>query len=434
MEILGDVFVSVLFWIFIFVWKTAIFWVPFGLAKLTFFLWHHYVSEQFIGGIEWAVLEVQIPREMKKTPLAMELFLTNALYHMSMKGGWESYWQGAVHFWYSLELVSIDGNVHFFIRVPSRIKKLVETQLYSQFPQVRIIEVEDYTLAIPEYKNDGDWYMWGCDFELEKHDAFSIKTYKEFGLDKPGLKEEEKVDPMTPVIEFLAALDRGEQVWLQIIIRQTEKMYHTHGTLFGHHDFYTESELTVDKVLEPYKKSSVNAQTGKVGTEIRVPPTIESEVEAAIDKSSKLCFDTGIRLVVLGDKSKVSLDAFNTTRRASRLLFRQYAEKSSNELVRKHSTQYDSTWVDPAGVFIQKLKHQHLTYYKLRTLFYPPILKSFKRNWLVSYFLPSNVPNFFVLSTEEIATIYHFPGLVSEAPTFRRLESKTSKPPANLPM
>jgi hypothetical protein len=40
----------------------------------------------------------------------------------------------------------------------------------------------------------------------------------------------------------------------------------------------------------------------------------------------------------------------------------------------------------------------------------------------------------FVLNTEELATIYHFPGRVAETPTFGRIEAKKGEPPSNLPI
>lgn len=427
--IIIEIITTILWWLFLLVTKTAIFWFPFILGKFCFFLWHHYVSERFIGGIEWAVLEIQLPRVMTKTPLAMELFLSNALYHMSQKGGWETYWQGAVHFWYSLELVSIDGQVHFFIRVPSRIKKLVESQLYAQFPQVRVYEVPDYTESIPKYKNDGPWYLWGCEFKLDKHDAWSIKTYKDFGLDKASDKEEMKIDPMSGVLEFLGSLERGEQLWIQIIVRQSEKTYHTHGTLFKHHGFYEEANYFWEQELAIWTNTRDNGTK-----EIRLPPTVEPEMKKSFEKMGQLVFDVGIRLIVLGDKSKVSIDTFNNTRRASRLLFRQYSDASSNAFTRFNSTQFDSTWGDPFGKRSEKLKHYMLTYYKLRILFYPFILRSNPQQGLLAKFFIPQKPEMSVLSTEELATIYHFPGMVSETPTFKRIESKTSKPPANLPM
>ncbi|MEK7069373.1 MAG: hypothetical protein AAB945_01100, partial [Patescibacteria group bacterium] len=101
------------------------------LGYIAFKLWLHYVQQDFISGIEWVLLEIIPPRDVLRSPKAMELFITNALYHWSMKGGKEEYWQGAIWFWFSLEIVSIEGQVHFYIRTPSRIKELIETQMYA---------------------------------------------------------------------------------------------------------------------------------------------------------------------------------------------------------------------------------------------------------------------------------------------------------------
>jgi hypothetical protein len=430
----ASIIAAVLSFILMLIWKTAIIWAPLLLGWLAFFLWHHFVSERFIGGIEWTMLEVTVPREMQKTPLSMELFYTNALYHMSFKGVWEIYWQGAVHFWYSLELVGIDGKVKFYLRVPSRLKKMVETQLYAQYPQVQIKEVEDYTLTIPRYRNDGNWYLWGCEFKLQEHDAYPIKTYKDYGLDKAGLKEEDKIDPITPVIEFLGSLERGEQVWLQIIVRQSEKKYVStkhHGHKVG---FQEASWEEMEIALEPYKRTQKN-DTGalKFGMDARVPEYLKDKFKRVVDKRTKLQFDVLIRQVILADKRLVDVHTFNNTRRASRLIWRQYSNPEINQFARVNSTQYDQTWSDPTGKLLEKMKGRMLTYYKLRTCFYPPLLLSFNFPKPISYFFPSNPPNVFVLSTEELATIYHFPGLVSESPSFKRIETKTAKPPSNLP-
>ncbi len=430
----GSIVIAVLSVILAIIWKTSIIWAPLLLGWLAFFLWHHFVSERFIGGIEWTMLEITVPREMQKTPLAMELFLSNALYHMSSKGVWEVYWQGAIHFWYSLEIVGIDGKVRFLIRVPSRLKKLVETQLYAQYPQVRVTEVEDYTLSIPRYRNDGNWYLWGCEFKLLNHDAYPIKTYKDYGLDKQGLKEEDKVDPITSTIEFLGSLERGEQVWMQIIVRQSEKKYVSeahHGHKVG---FKDASQEELERFLAPFKRAQSNDNNkATFAFDARVPEYYKDIVKAVREKQSKLAFDVLIRQVVLADKRLVDVHTFNNTRRASRLMFRQYADIETNEFQRVNSSQYDNTWGDPTGKLLEKLKGRMLTYYKLRTCFYPPLLLSFDFPAPLKWFFPSNPPNVFVLNTEELATIFHFPGLVSESPSFKRIDSKTAKPPSNLP-
>src|SRR3989344_5658957 len=168
-------------------------------------VWVHYVQQDFISGIEWILFEIIPPRDVLRSPKAMELFITNALYQLSFKGGKEEYWQGAVWFWFSLEIASIDGQVHFFLRAPSRLKSLIETQMYAQYPQSQVKIVDDYTLAVDEISPESEWNGWGCEFKLVKNEAFPIRTYVDFGLDEDP-KEEYKVDPISPVIELFGSL------------------------------------------------------------------------------------------------------------------------------------------------------------------------------------------------------------------------------------
>jgi hypothetical protein len=70
----------------------------------------------------------------------------------------------------------------------------------------------------------------------------------------------------------------------------------------------------------------------------------------------------------------------------------------------------------------------------MRTFFHPPIQFSIKYPAVLSMFFPSGKPYLFALSNEELASLYHFPGIVSETPSFKRIESKIAKPPSNLPI
>jgi hypothetical protein len=51
-----------------------------------------------------------------------------------------------------------------------------------------------------------------------------------------------------------------------------------------------------------------------------------------------------------------------------------------------------------------------------------------------SYFYMPYEGSPFVLNTEELATIFHFPGRVAETPTFSRIEAKKGEPPSGLPV
>jgi len=407
--------------------------MPIPLAYLALHLWHHYRQERFISGIKWVLLEIQVPREILKTPAAMELVIANAFYHKSGKGFWEQYIIGAPWFWFSLEIASIDGRVHFFVRTPTRIRDLVETQIYGQYPQAKVIEVDDYTLHVPQYTKEGDWNMWGCEFSKLKEDFLPIKTWKDFGDDmKTGIKEENKVDPITPIIEYLGSLPRGQQVWIQIIIRQNIKTYHSHHT-GGHVNFYDAAHEWMLAYLRPYSRAQkYENNPGEFGFDVRTPEPVKGVIKSVTENLSQIHFDCGIRMVTLSNKKLCTEEQFNNLRRSSRLIWRQFAQPNINELNRVNSTQFDAPWQDPTGLALTKMKKRMLDYYRQRIFFHPPI--QYQHNYpLLSIFLPSYPPQIFVMSDQELATIFHFPGMVSETPSFKRIESKIAKPPSNLP-
>lgn len=407
--------------------------MPIPLTYIALNLWHHYRQERFIVGIKWVLLEVHVPRDVIKSPAAMELFFSNALYHKSNKGFWEQYIQGAPWFWFSLEMASIDGKVHFFIRSPTRMRDLVETQIYAQYPQAKVVEAEDYTLHVPQYKKDGDWEMWGCEFKKAKEDFLPIRTYRDMEEMDSGTKEEYKIDPITPVIEFLGSLPRGQQMWIQIVVRQNVKKYHSHHT--GKHvDFYEATHEFIAQMLMPFTRVQKNDNGDTMGMDMRTPEPLKNKVKVMVENASLIHFDCGIRLVTLSDNRLCTNEQFMNLRRASRLVFRQYAQPDVNELERVNSTQFDAPWSDPTGLALTKYKKRTLNFYRMRTFFHPPLQYSFEYPKLIKAFFPSGSPFIFVMSTRELATIFHFPGMVSETPSFKRIESKIAKPPANLPL
>ena len=436
---------SILTGILSFAWtilsKTAIIWGPILAMYYAFKYWQDFVTDRFISGIQWTLLEIEIPRNIEKTPMAMELILTNALYHASGKGVWEVWVQGAPHFWFSLEIAGIDGGVHFYIRTPSRIRDLIETQIYAQYPQAKVKEVEDYTLKVAYDAPNKDWHVWGTEFKLENHSAYPIKTYKDFGLDKPSDKEQQKIDPITPIIEFLGSLRRGQQVWIQYIIRPSklEAGSSPEGEKQG---WVGEAYQELERLLVPYKQemflsnASQNAKAGDdVGYQVRPPELVLTRVKKMQEKIQKLGFDIGIRAVALSETKYIPLAEFENLRRSFRLLFRQFNNPDLNSIVRYNGTGYDSPWADPTGIATWKLKNRMLNWYRMRTFFHPPFWYSFKLHPLLNFIIPfKHDLTINVMNVEEIATIYHFPGQVSQTPSFQRVESKVAKPPPNLPI
>lgn len=408
------------------------------LGWIAFKLWLHYIQQDFISGIDFVVLEIIPPRDVTRSPKAMELFITNALYHWSIKGGKEEFWQGAVWFWFSLEIASIDGQVHFYIRTPTRIRSLIETQMYAQYPQAQVKAVEDYTLAIDEISPESAWNGWGCELKLVKPEAYPIRTYVDYGLDKDP-KEEFKVDPISPIIEFFGSLKKGEQAWMQIVITPSKKQYRTKGTWFGTHDWVEEAKKEMLKFLAPY--TAIRDEGARI--EIRVPGFLDNNVKAMSAKTGKIGFDTGIRIVYVAKKEVYTVNR----RKDIRLIWRQFAAPDRNELYRINSAQADFY----GGVFLSSpktvmmLANRMLHDYRDRAFFRLPLRHRIlaKKNWqwpipkviTTDVFIkayPDHIT--FVLNVEELATLWHFPGQILKVPTLERIESKEASPPPNLPI
>ncbi|OGI60097.1 hypothetical protein A2641_02920 [Candidatus Nomurabacteria bacterium RIFCSPHIGHO2_01_FULL_37_25] len=419
------------------------------LGKLAWIWWLHYIQQDFISGIDFVLLEIIPPREVLRSPKAMEFFITNALFHHSFKGGKEEFWQGAVWFWFSLEIASIDGQVHFYIRTPTRIRGLIETQMYAQYPQSQIKEVEDYTLGVPEITPEGEWNGWGCEFALLKPDAFPIKTYVDFGLDEDP-KEEYKIDPISPLIELFGALEKGEQAWMQIVVTPADKtkIWRTKGTWFGKHGWVEESVLRILKIQAPYAARRDVKEDGSGGRiEIRTPDHLKNAVKKINEKTNKLGFETGIRVMYVAKKDIYPVGTRTNTSRNIRLIFRQYTNPDLNGLNRINSTQadiYGSIFMASKKT-VMILANRMLHEYRERAFFHLPLRHHiFAKpywNWPIPNILTLDGvivayahPHTFVLNTEELASLWHFPGQILKVPTLERIESKEASPPTNLPI
>lgn len=424
--------IDVLLWILPF---PVVFFIGWAAWKM----WLHYIQQNFISGIDWVLLEVIPPREVLRSPKGMELFLNNALYHWSMKGGLEQYWQGAVWFWFSLEIVSIGGQVHFYIRTPTRVKDLIETQIYAQYPQAQVKVVDDYTLAVDEISPESKWNLWGCEWELEKSEVFPLKTYVDYGLDKDP-KEEYKVDPISGIIELFGSIHKEEQMWMQIVVRPSKKKFHDHSGWFRHHDWVREGEIQLEKIALPYTKFE-KLPNGAILKSGRTPDYLKPLIDGVNKKITKIGFDTGIRTCYVAPKSIFPFGSRTNNSRNIRLLFRPYDNPFSNSLKRVNSTQgdaYSGYWVASTKT-IMKLSNRMLEEYRERSFFYSKMRHQlFNKHtvfWPFSILLkPFFHSEYFVLNVEELASLWHFPGQILKVPTLERIESKEASPPTNLPI
>jgi len=383
------------------------YWGPIFLGYLFLHQWMHYVQGRYISRINWIMLEVKIPKEIHKTPLAMEIML-NALYQSSGKiVWWDKYWKGKVKDWFSLEMVSLDGNVHFFIRTGAFYKNVIEAQLYAQYPDIEIHEVPDYTRYVDYRGKKGEWEMISSEYTLSKEDAYPIKTYVDYGMDKEGVKEEFKIDPITSIIEYLGSIGKDEQIWIQILVQSASKRYKKADSSIG--TWQDEGKALIERIMKRDQK------TDEGFAKLFMTTKGEQDAVAAIERSiNKLGFDCGIRAIYLGKKDKADFGHI----KALGGLLRPFTSNNLNSFKGGEQTYgWDFPWEDYDKTRLTWKKVDMFEAYKQRSWFH----------------LPRKLKPF-VLTTEELATIYHFPGGVAQTPTFGRIPSRKSEAPVNLPI
>ncbi len=380
--------------------------LPLGLAVVFWNTWVNYVRQFYLSKVVWTLLEIKLPKETYKSPRAMEVVLSS-FYQASNPNFYDKYWEGSVRLWSSLELVSIEGNVYFFVRINAKIKNTVESHIYSQFPGIEIHEVEDYVFNAP-YLSSSDWDLFGMEYKLNKEDAYPIKTYVDYGMEKDPIDELYRIDPMSATLEFLGSLGPGEQVWVQILAMAAQKRFREKGIWFKKEDWKDQAKPIIDKIMKRDKKKEEDKSFGSLA----LSPGERATLEALEKSVSKLGFDCGIRTIYIAKKEK-----FDPARAISLGgIFRQYNTLNLNGFKTIRPTRFD-WWEDPFDFRITRRKRKIFRGYCDRGYFYHP---------------HERTP--FVLNTEELATIFHFPGKVAEVPTFARIESKKSEPPTNLPI
>lgn len=385
-------------------------WLPISLFFLFFELWMGYIQKHYDLAQGRVTLEILLPEEIFKSPLAMELVLGHLFQKASPDNLIQTYWDGKNPPVFSLELVSEGGTVHFYINTPrKKFKNIIETQLYSQYPGIEVRELPiDYALEIdPELKEyDG----FSIHFGKKKDGMYPIKTYIEYGLDKDP-KEEFKIDPITQMLDMLASIGPNERIWFQILISAHRDEEFAVGSLDFEPDWKDAIKKEINEIAGRNDK--------KLGpAEFEAMPRLtegERNVIKALERSlSKTPFNTAIRTYYAAKKGYYlpgeRIGAIITS-------WFQYNDNILNSFGLKWRTDVNwPWWQDPSGKRTFAQKKRELDEYKRR-----------------DYEHQTQGDDTFVMTTEELATIFHLPGKVALTPAINRIPSARAEAPPNLP-
>lgn len=389
-------------------------WLPVVLFYTTFDQWMWYVTEKFKYENGRVTLRIKLPQEVLKSPEAMEAVFTQVWAQNRPENLMHTYLDGRHPLVASFELVSIGGDVRFYVNVPrKKVKNNIEAQLYAQFPGIEITEeLIDYTAEVVWDRKK--WDLMSFHVTKKEDEVFPIKTYIDYKLDQQP-KEELKFEPMTPLIEHLGKAKPHERLWIQILCTPHTVQNFARGSLYKKDTWEVKGRQKCNEIMKRDDKGyGVQEET-----ESRpIMSMNERDTVAAIERNTgKYAYETAIRAMYITDPDKFDGDMIGPMLRG----FSQYDVIGRNLLGVTWRTDFDYRWLsDISGNRKWSYKKRELEFYKAR------------------FYLPSDKKRFKdkpkVMSVEELATIYHIPGSSVVTPNLARVESTKKEAPANLPI
>lgn len=388
-------------------------WMPLVLFKFGFMRFVDANKVAWLAKQETVLLEIKMPRDTRRTPLAMETVFSS----MHIAGG-ENTWykrfiQGRARPWYSYEIASIGGRVHYFVWLRTGWRRAFESYIYAQYPGVEVIEAIDYSRVVDPSHHP--YTMTAFEFRKTKPDPYPLKTYVDYGLDQVQ-KPEEQIDPLAQMIEIMGSLGPKEQLWLQFVVRVHQgKPWDSKPVSWK--DMAKEEIMALreeDKVENEY----VDANGVKRTTVSYPNPTraMANRIEAIEKNTGKQAYDVGIRGIYLAPEDS----AQGTMGGVLVNIFKPFNSENANSLMpadgRWDNHFNDYPWEDPHGHHSEHMKHMVLLYYRMRAFFHPPYIGDYN-----------------IMSVEELATLYHVPSSSVTTPSLPRIQSTTSEAPSNLP-
>ncbi len=389
-------------------------------------VWLDYKQEQYAHHVHYHLLEIKIPQATIQTPKGMDNFFANLAGSRSSIT-WREHWLlGKEQPVFSFEIASNGGSVHFYIRTPERYRDLIEADLYAQYPEAQITEVEDYVDRIPHKYPDAEWEAFGAEFILKYPQYLPIRTYEDF--EHQGEKEGRFKDPLLSILELMGKMKPDENYWMQILLRQphdqdwTKEGVKYAGAVMGKEEKHKKTMMEefggmvtgmpseIAKQLTGFGGAAGGAE--KKADDFRVfklTPAEKMQIEGVTDKVSKIGWQTKIRVVYSAKKN-----VFRKGMMAAGMkgMMGAYTNSMLNQFGMHNPSipKDDYFWME----WQYPGKQSKLTKrYKNRSLGAGATL--------------------YILNSEELATLYHFPGADARTPVLTALGARRSEAPDYLP-
>lgn len=375
-----------------------------GCASLV--TWAMRWKMNFERSLNMVFLEIKVPKKESKEDREIEgekysaskdfKEVTGIMSHLfdSLHGLYTERWYRIFRSqeFFSFEYAVIDGLVHFYLVCPRDLVDHIEKQLTAFYPDAYVERIDDYNIFKPNSKVAGH-YLY-----LEKPFSFPIKTIQRLSSDSLNI-----------LINSLSKVGKDEGAAIQVMVRPLANGWQEKGRKIAEKKFHSKASSGFS-VLNPVtwfralwdvlfhgEKSLLNTDNQGVN---RTTPITDEEVKAMEEKNSKFGFEVLIRLIAASDdKKKASAYAMDLKNS-----FSQFAFSNNNSF---------------------KATYWHNTKGLVRNF----IFRNFRRPFVLWAALEK-----VILSSEELATIYHLPNIrFNKYPQIAWQNFKIAPAPPNTP-
>lgn len=349
------------------------------------------------SSLDLVVLLVLLPRQVSGTAdnkqpgpekevsdqLSVAEVLWSAIGGLKAQGGLISWFKGRSD-QISLEMVVQNNMISFYVVVPSKMRSFIEQEIHAVYPNAVLQEVPDYNIFLPR------GISVGTSLKLSRSSAFPVKTYKQF-----------ESDPLESLINALVKVQPPAAAALQLVVRSAAKSWRRSGVKIA-------SAMQQGKSLNQVEHSNALGKAGAVlgdffgptkkdkkeeNKSYRLSPMEEQMIKGIEEKATKAGLDVTCRLVVSAPDQAIA---------------QAYLSNLANSFNQFSIYQYGNKF---------ELYHQLST-------------NSFLRSYI---YRAMDEAKSFVLNTEELTTIYHFPLSSNDNPQIRWLTSRHAPAPSSLP-
>lgn len=412
-------------------------WVLFVIAAI-YILWRMYYVEirhQAVHDQEWVFLNIKVPADNQVSTLAVEsIFAQLHALHSSLTFA-EKYIEGRDQLWFSLEIISLGGKISFVIRSPKNYQDLAEAAIYSHYPKAEISEIDDYMENLEYDPKTSEFDVWGVEFAPVEDQVIPIKTYRDF--EHPSAVEK-IIDPLNNLYEALVKMEPHEFFGIQILIQP-----------LADPEWKPKGEIKVKQLI---------------GEEVPHDPKISGLVLSPLEKFAAFSF----KHAVAGSHGH---DAVQKNQKNDWMSLTEAQKERVTLIERKigkpgYKTKIRQIYLCPKDKFVKKKPYVIIGAYRLLgsamtnqlkpsgkiwtsiPYKFSPTLEAGYINWVNNKRKKRVLKAFkdrdihlglppFIMNTEELATLYHFP-IATEAQavssSIEKTESKKAQPPANLPV